>query len=112
MYSERMESAMELATKCWTKAISAEPAFVARYLELAEELLTTKPLVTGDEFREYCADNGLRRPSTLHPNVWVSGVRALNSLGWLTKVSKVEPVKGHNHMPTVTLWRSMLFANQ
>ena len=105
----RMEAALELADKCWEKAYGAEPQFVERYLELAEQLLATKPLVTGDEFREYCSKNGLFRPKTLHPNVWVSGVRALKLLGWTTPVRKVEPVKSHNHMPSVTQWRSEIF---
>ena len=107
--SIRMELALELADKCWSKANNTNPEFVERYLELAEELLSSKPLVTGDEFREYCARSGLRRPKGLHPNVWVSGVRALKSLGWIHPVKKVEPVKAHNHMPSVTQWRSSFF---
>ncbi len=107
--SPRMEAALELADKCWEKANATNPEFVERYLELAETLLSMKPLVTGDEFREHCAKNLLFRPSNLHPNVWVSGVRALKSIGWITPVKKVEPVKAHNHMPTVTQWRSEVF---
>lgn len=107
--SERMENAINMAEKCWEKAMSQSPEFVERYIELAEGLLITKPQVTGDEFREYCAVHGLRRPSNLHPNVWVSGVRALKSIGWIDPIAKVEPVKMHNHMPVVTMWRSNLF---
>jgi hypothetical protein len=110
MTTERMEKALALADKCWEKAYAVAPEFVETYLELAEELLTFKPLVTGDEFREYCSKKGLRRPPTLHPNVWVSGVRVLNKgFGWTEPVTKVEPVKAHNHMPSVTLWRSKLY---
>ena len=105
----RMENAMALAETCWQKAMAKNPDFVERYLELAAELLSIKHQVTGDEFREYCAKNGLRRPSNLHPNVWVSGVRALKTIGWISPMRKVEPVKMHNHMPTVTLWHSKLF---
>jgi hypothetical protein len=107
--SERMENAMELASKCWKKANDAEPEFVEEYLRLAEEYLATKPAVQGDEFREHCAVNGLRRPASLHPNVWVSGVKALRSIGWITPIKKVEPSKSHNHMPSVTLWRSEIY---
>ena len=109
MTSTRMEAALILADKCWEKANRSNPEFVERYLELAEELLATKPLVTGDEFRAHCQTNKLRRPVGLHPNVWVSGVRALKSLGWITPVQKVEPVKAHNHMPSVMQWRSEIF---
>lgn len=107
--SIRVENALNLAEKCWEKAIEQNPEFVERYIELAENLLVSKPQVTGDEFREYCADNGLRRPANLHPNVWVSGVRALKSIGWIYPIAKVEPVKMHNHMPVVTMWRSTIF---
>lgn len=107
--SERMENALALADKCWTKAYAREPEFVERYLELAEQLLKYKFRVTGDEFREHCAKNLLFRPPTLHHNVWVSGVRALETLGWIEKVGKVEPTKMHNHMPVVTLWASNLY---
>lgn len=112
MASERMENALALADKCWEKAYKVAPEFVERYLELAEELLMKRQIVTGDEFREYCYRNGLHRPATLHPNVWVSGVRALGkSFGWIAPMCKVEPVKAHNHMPSVTMWRSMIYGN-
>ena len=107
--SLRMEEALTLADLCWKKASHQHPEFVERYLELAEELLMTKQLVTGDEFREHCRANGLYRPHELHHNVWVSGVRFLQKIGWTTPVKKVEPVKAHNHMPSVTLWHSELF---
>ncbi len=107
--SPRMENALFLADVCWSKANQTSPEFVENYLQLAEELLLTKPEVTGDEFRAYCAKNRLYRPKELHPNVWVSGVRALRSLGWISPLAKVEPVKNHNHMPSVTLWRSEVF---
>ena len=107
--SERMKNAMALAEQCWKKANDVEPEFVEEYLRLAEEYLGTKPAVQGDEFRTHCAANGLRRPLTLHPNVWVSGVKALRSIGWITPIKKVEPSKSHNHMPSVTLWRSEIY---
>lgn len=110
MGTERMDNALALADKCWEKAYNVAPEFVEGYLSLAEELLVSKPLVTGDEFREFCSKRGLRRPASLHPNVWVSGVRALNKgFGWIEPVTKVEPVKSHNHMPSVTLWRSRIY---
>jgi hypothetical protein len=112
MNSVRMENAMNLAETCWEKAMARNPDFVERYLELAEELLSSKLKVTGDEFREYCAKNGLNRPPNLHPNVWVSGVRALQTIGWISRLGKVEPVKMHNHMPSVTLWRSEIFGSK
>lgn len=110
MTTERMQNALALADQCWEKAYKAAPEFVERYFELSEELLSQKLLVTGDEFREFCAKRGLRRPPALHHNVWVSGVRALNKgLGWIEAAGKVEPVKAHNHMPSVTVWRSKLY---
>jgi hypothetical protein len=109
--SERMENAISLAEKCWEKAYKAEPAFVERYLALAEQLLMSKPVVLGDEFREYCSNNKLHRPASLHPNVWVSGVRALKLLGWVANDGYVTPTKSHNHMPSVTQWRSRIYGN-
>ena len=104
-----MESALQLADKCWKKANETEPAFVEEYLKLAEQLLTSKPIVLGDEFRNYCSKNKLFRPETLHPNVWVSGVRALKNIGWIHPIGKVEPTQSHNHMPVVTQWHSMIY---
>lgn len=110
MTTQRMDNALSLADLCWKKAYSVAPEFVEQYLAYAEELLERKHLVTGDEFREYCSKKGLHRPPVLHPNVWVSGVRALNKgFDWIEPVGKVEPVKSHNHMPSVTLWRSKLY---
>jgi len=108
MISERMSTALILADKCWEKAYSVEPEFVEQYLAFAEELLMSKREVQGDAFRSYCKDRGLVRPKSLHPNVWVSGVRALSQIGWIDRIGKVEPTQLHNHMPTVTLWRSTL----
>ena len=109
MYSARLEKAFELADKCWEKAYNIEPIFVEKYLALAEKLLEERHTVTGDLFRAYCTDNGLKRPPRLHPNVWVSGVRVVNQLVWMEPVTKVEPKEGHNHMNTVTLWRSTIY---
>ena len=108
MISERMQAAMVLADKCWEKAYAVSPEFVEQYLAFAEELLTSKSEVRGDDFRSYCKNRGLDRPESLHPNVWVSGVRALKLIGWIDRIGKVEPTQLHNHMPTVTLWRSTL----
>ena len=110
--NERMEEALVLADLCWSKASIRFPEFVERYLELAEVLLISKPLVTGDEFREHCRANALYRPQELHHNVWVSGVRFLQKAGWITPIRKVEPVKAHNHMPSVTLWKSELYGEK
>ena len=109
MRSTRMENAMIAADRLWGKAMAVAPAFVERYLELCEQLLTERPYVRGDVFREYCRDKGLVRPARLHPNVWVSGPRAMEHLGWIEKNGKVEPLAAHNHMPSVTLWRSLLY---
>jgi len=104
-----MEAALALACKCWKKANEVEPEFVEMYLGYAEELLTQKPIVLGDEFREYCAKKKLFRPKTLHPNVWVSGVNALKTFDWIRPIRKVEPTKAHNHMPSVTEWKSTIY---
>lgn len=109
MVNERMDNAYELAQKCWNKAYSTNPEFVEAYLEMAETLLTSKPVVLGDEFRANCRANGLTRPKELHPNVWVSGVRALKLLGWITPIQYVVPTQSHNHMPVVTMWQSTLY---
>lgn len=108
-YSERMAAAMDMADQCWAKAMEVEPVFVEYYLYLAEKLLLSKPEVTGDEIKQHCEDNLLFRPASLHPNVWVSGVRALMLLGWTTKVAQTVPTKMHNHMNTVTKWKSNLY---
>jgi len=107
--NSRMDDALALADKCWAKANETSPEFVKRYLVCAEELLLHKRIVLGDEFREFCSTKKLYRPTELHPNVWVSGVRALRFLGWIYPIGKAEPTKSHNHMPSVTQWRSMLY---
>lgn len=109
--SERMDEALRLADKCWEKANKTNPEFVERYLELAEKLLLSKPRVLGDEFREYCRDNKLYRPPNLHSNTWVSGVRALKTIGWVAHEGYTTPTKSHNHMPSVSVWRSTLYGN-
>ena len=108
MVNERMDNAYSLAQQCWKKAYNMSPEFVERYLELAKELLESKPVVLGDEFRANCRTHGLFLPKELHPNVWVSGVRALKLLGWITPISYTTPTQRHNHMPVVTMWRSTL----
>ncbi|NBW17494.1 MAG: hypothetical protein EBR82_56890 [Caulobacteraceae bacterium] len=108
-FSERMVEALELADKCWAKARSTCPEFVEQYLFVAEDLLHHKSLIRGDEFREACRKAHVFRPSELHHNVWVSGVRTLKLIGWISEMGKVEPEAMHNHMPTVTLWRSNLY---
>ena len=108
----RMENALKLAEKCWSRANQSSPEFVENYLTYAEELLTSKPYVRGDEFRSFCHQHGLVRPADLHPNVWVSGVKALSAMGWIRPIRKVEPEQSHNHMPSVTLWQSNLYEPQ
>lgn len=108
-HSERMEYALQLAEKCWGRAYRKEPAFVERYLELVEEYLEARPFVSGDQFRDYCSQNLLHLPGTLHHNTWVSGVKAIQEIGWIAPIAKVEPVQTHNHMNDVTLWKSMIF---
>jgi hypothetical protein len=107
--STRLEHAILLANDCWEKMSVRHPEFVETYLDLAHDLLESKPLVTGDEFRDVCRKAGVFLPPNTHHNTWVSGVNALKNLGWITRVGDTEPVKPHNHMRTVTLWRSQLF---
>jgi len=33
-------------------------------------------------------------------------------MGWISPVTKVEPVQPHNHMPLVTLWKSNIFGDK
>jgi hypothetical protein len=108
----RLEEAMLLADKCWGKACFAEPQFVEEYLSVAEYVLIHRPIVMGDEFREQCRERGLMLPQSLHHNTWVSGVRALNIIGWIEPIQKVAPEQRHNHMETVTLWRSQIFGGK
>lgn len=110
--SSRMQEAIKLADQCWRRASRAEPAFVAEYLNHAEGLLISRPVVMGDEFRSHCAKNMLFLPKTLHHNTWVSGVRALFLMGWIQPVGKIEPEQAHNHMPEVTLWRSQIYGDK
>lgn len=109
---DRIQHAMELAEKCWNKALSKSPSFVQSYFECANDLLLIRPLVTGDEFREFCANNRVFLPETLHHNTWVSGVNALKEIGWIKPIGKSEPTKSHNHMDTVTVWKSLIFGGK
>ena len=107
--SDRMTNALALADKCWAKANDVAPEFVEEYLRIAEEALRKVPTIRGEEFKKICAQNGLWRPPQLHPNVWVSGVRVLKNLGWIRALYPVPPIDPHNHMPSVTLWRSNVY---
>lgn len=109
--NERMKNALALADKCWEKASKTNPEFVEKYLELAEKLLVSKPVVLGDEFRDNCNKNLLNRPPNVHPNVWVSGVRALKTIGWIAHDGYTTPTKSHNHMPSVSVWKSTIYGN-
>ncbi len=109
---ERMEEAMVLADRCWSKAAKAAPEFVEQYLASAEELLLNRFIVRGDEFREHCRRRMIFLPKALHHNTWVSGVRALSLIGWIEPIMKVTPEQGHNHMDKVTLWRSKITREQ
>lgn len=107
----RMEHAILLANDCWEKMSVKHPEFVEAYLEIAHDLLESKYMVQGDEFRDACRRAGLFLPPGVHPNAgWVSGVNALKNLGWISRIGDSEPTKPHNHMRTVTLWRSELYA--
>ena len=110
--SERMLNAMDLASRCWSKATHAAPSFVENYFSHCEALLLSKPVVTGDEFRSFCNEMLLFLPNNLHHNTWVSGVNALQEIGWIEPITKVEPVQSHNHMDTVTLWRSKIYGDE
>ena len=107
----RMEEASVLADQCWGKANRSAPEFVEQYLASAEELLINRPIVMGDEFREHCRRRLVFLPKNLHHNTWVSGVRALSILGWIEPITKVEPEQRHNHMDSVTLWRSKILGD-
>lgn len=109
---DRMENAIVLADRCWRKATRAEPEFVEQYLASAEELLINRSIVKGDEFKENCRRRMIFLPKTLHHNTWVSGVRALSIMGWIEPITKVIPAQRHNHMDTVTLWRSKITGDQ
>ena len=106
--SMRMQFAMALADKCFEKATRAAPEFVASYLEIVEQYLTEREYVNGDEFTKVCRLKRLRKPACLHSNVWVSAPRFLVKLGWVTPLGKVVPQEHHNHMPSVTRYRSNL----
>lgn len=108
MADERMQRAMYLADECWEKAMNVSPDFVRGYLRVAEELLLCNPQVSGDQFKRACVERRVLLPEGLHPNTWVSGPRFLEKLGWMTRIEKVVPTAMHNHMPSVTLWRSNL----
>lgn len=110
--NERMKQALVLADRCWGKAYRAEPDFVERYLEVMQNFLLMRPRVMGDDFRAQCKEHGLALPDSLHHNTWVSGVRAMQHMGWISPVTKVEPTKSHNHMPMVTLWRSNIYGGE
>tara|TARA_R110000772_G_scaffold21303_3_gene58713 strand:+ start:248 stop:610 length:363 start_codon:yes stop_codon:yes gene_type:complete len=110
--SERMAHAMHLAEKVWRKAVAEEPNFVRRYLEVSEKLLCEKQFVRGDEFKKACVLAKVTLPRTLHPNTWVSGPRCLQKSEWMRKYSDVTPEEAHNHMPSVSLWKSLLFAGE
>tara|TARA_R110000765_G_scaffold208631_2_gene313764 strand:- start:689 stop:2185 length:1497 start_codon:yes stop_codon:yes gene_type:complete len=107
--SDRMANAMALADKCWGKALTVDPGFVRQYFEITERYLLTKPVVNGDEFTKACRLRGLRLSPDLHHNVWVSGVKVLATIGWITQIRKVIPQEAHNHMPVVTQYRSNLY---
>jgi hypothetical protein len=104
-----MDYALQMAKKCWNRAYVKEPEFVEKYLELIEEYLLHRPFVSGDQLKDYCQQNKLYLPHTLHHNTWVSGVCAIQQIGWISPIAKVEPINTHNHMNDVTLWRSMIF---
>ena len=110
--TERMKQALILADRCWGKAYRTSPVFVEQYLEVMQNLLLTRPVVMGDEFRAQCELQGVQLPRNLHHNTWVSGARAMQQMGWISPVSKVEPSHSHNHMPSVTLWRSNIFGGK
>lgn len=110
--SARMEHAMSLADACWGKAYRTAPKFVETYFDLMETYLLRNQYIRGDEPRKVAAVNKLRRPKSLHHNTWPSGVRALMLLGWIEKVEDVTPQEAHNHMPTVSRWRSMIYGGR
>ena len=110
--NDRMKQALILADKCWKKAYQSEPCFVEQYLELMQNFLLMRPVVMGDEFRAQSKANNLQLPTSLHHNTWVSGARAMQQMGWISPISKVEPVHSHNHMESVTLWKSNIFGDK
>jgi len=109
--SERMDNAMLLGERCWARAMEASPAFVAQYLAVSEALLLSQPDVTGDLFKRACDLSQIRLPDGLHHNVWVSGPKSLKSIGWIEEIDTVIPTSPHNHMRSVTRWRSLLYTS-
>lgn len=107
--SERMDFAFGLGEDLWRGAIVKYPLFVEDYLDFGEDLLLSKREVRGDEFKAYCEKRGLIKPAALNHNVWVTGPRILTKLGWMEAIGRVEPELFHNHMRSVTLWRSLIF---
>jgi hypothetical protein len=105
----RMAHAFHLADKCWGRACRKEPEFVRRYLAIAEQYLTITEFVTGDQFSKVCRAQGLDTPPSLDRNVWASGVNALVVIGWITKKGVTVPTGLHNHMNTVTEYKSNLY---
>jgi hypothetical protein len=104
-----MEYAMRMADACLDKAMRVSPDFVQRYLMVAEALLRAYPEVPGDRFRKVCAECKVFLPKELHHNTWVSLVRFVAKLGWMFDNGKITPSERHNHMPSVTQWRSMIY---
>jgi hypothetical protein len=104
-----MELAMEMAAKCWKRAMDENPEFVLAYLSACEGHLINNETVAGDSFRRVARLEGVILPRALHPNTWVSGPNAMKRMGWISKVGDVEPTELHNHMPIVSLWRSHLY---
>lgn len=96
---------------CWESAFKQAPRFCEDYLTIVAAFLEINEIVLGDEFTKVCRRNGLDHKSFegLHHNVWASGVKAVENLGWITRIDKVEPQELHNHMPTVTRWASNLY---
>ena len=105
----RLDEAFDLASKCWNKACTTEPEFVRAYLEHSEKLLTAHEEITGDMCKDYCVYSGVAKPKSLHHNSWVSGVRALWLIGWIDPIGQDIPRNRHNHMNTVTRWKSNLY---
>ena len=101
-----MERAMAAAQSCWERALKQAPEFVDAYFRHCEHLPLCHDEINGDQFTKYCRKQGLNLPDGLHHNTWVSGVNAMESAGWITKVGKVVPTEMQNHMPGVTRWKS------
>lgn len=88
-------------------ADNADPLWKYYYGELASILLTEQQYVSGDDLKYFCRMRGLWEPDT--HNRWGSMLAVLTSKGWIEPLNVIKPHRNHNHMNSVTFYRSTLF---